>query len=201
MSPRTQCPGRGVGIVKILLEFPGPVVMHVTGEHDQVREPGVLDRRQQTIACSHGAVPLVHAGGQHVGIRIAVTAHDHHLLAEHGPARPGVLEAVVEPALLRVAEHRAVRLQRLAAIGLDAVAARLVRAEEPRVEHVEAEEITDGEAPIGEDIRPARHQRPAHGHMLVPGLEGAARRSRKSSGGVFSSEMSPAQLLSTSWSS
>ena len=29
-------------------------------------------------------------------------------------------------------------------------------AEEPPIEYVEAEEITDGEAPIGEDIRPAR---------------------------------------------
>ena len=93
------------------------------------------------------------------------------------------------------------RLQRLAAIGLDAVAARLVRAEEPRVEHVEAEEITDGEAPIGEDIRPARHQRPAHGHMLVPGLEGCRPAQQEELRRVFSSEMSPAQLLSTSWSS
>src|SRR4029450_13059624 len=105
---------------------------------------------------SHSTVPLVHAGGQYVRIRIAVTTHDHHLLAEHRPARPGVLEAVVEPALLRVAEHRAVRLQRLAAIGFHAVAAGLVRAEEPRVEHVETDEITEGEAPIGEDIRAGR---------------------------------------------
>src|SRR5215813_3828929 len=29
-----QC--SGVGIVKILLEFPGPVVVHITGKHDQV---------------------------------------------------------------------------------------------------------------------------------------------------------------------
>jgi hypothetical protein len=41
---------------------------------------GILDRREQTIARSHGAVPLVHAGGDHVGIRIAVTMHDHDLL-------------------------------------------------------------------------------------------------------------------------
>src|SRR5712692_9306829 len=192
---------RGVGIVKILLEFPGPVVVHVAGEHDQVREPGVLDRRQQTIACSHGTVPLVHACGQHVGIRVAVTTHDHHLLAEYRPARPGILEAVVEPALLRVAEHSAVRLQRLAAIGFHAVAARLVRAEEPRVEDVEADEITDSEAPIGEDIRPARYERPAHGHMLVPGLEGCRPAQQEElRRGVFLG-MSPAQLLSTSWSS
>jgi len=122
----------------------GPRTNRLGKGRERRHRAGILDRREQTIARSHGAVPLVHAGGDHVGIRIAVTMHDHDLLAEHRPARPGVLEAVVEPALLRVAEHGAVRLQGLAAIGFHAVAARLVQAEEPRVEHVEVEEITDG---------------------------------------------------------
>ena len=83
-----------------------------------------------------------------------------------------VLKLVVQPALLGLAHHGALRFERLCAADPNATAAGLRRTILPGIEDIEGEEVADRETAIGKDVGPARQKGATHRHVLVPGLKG-----------------------------
>src|SRR5262245_55474730 len=108
----------------------------------------MLNRCEQAVARGDIAIPFVHAGHEHVGIRVAINAHHGNLLSKQVPSGARVAESLVEPALLCFTHHRSPWLERLRAHELGAASARLRRAVLPRVEDIDSEQTAYVDTPV-----------------------------------------------------
>ena len=145
--------------------------MLVAGQDDDVADLAVADRLQQP-------GPRDAVAGPGVGIdvaaaaRLAVQIHHHDLLSDHVPRRLRAGQALVQPLLLRLADHLGLGRVDLGARGRVLVATRLVGAELAGVQQVQVQQLTIGGAAIDLDRRPGREARSAQRHGLVIGLSG-----------------------------
>lgn len=172
--------------------------VHVAGQHHRVAHPGVDPRLHDPVARCRISVPAVHRDGV-LGRGGAVAPPEACCPSTSQVwSRPRTAPPATPPAppgqgpLGRGCGRRPVVV---------AVAARLVVAVLPRVEHVEARELAPLRRAVELHVRPGRHGRTPQRRILVVGAERGGRRSRNPGCEAGSSSTSSAQLFSTSWSS
>jgi hypothetical protein len=141
----------------------------VAREHDDVLELLRHHEVEQALARLGVAVPLVEVD------EAPAEAHrrEHDLLGDELPDRLAHRQAVHQPALLLLAEQRAVVLGPAVAAGAGDVHAILVAAVLPGVEQPELGKVAPAERAVYLEVRPLR-RRQAQRHMLVVGLIGGA---------------------------
>ncbi len=159
--------------------------MHVAGQHHRVAHPGGGPRRGEPRARGRVAVPRVHRD-RVGGARVVVATAEEHLLPDHVPRRPRAPEPVGQPRLLGRARQRPRRVGGVRAV-LVAVAAGLVVAELPGVEHVERRQPAPLHPPVELHRRPVRHRGAPQRHVLVVGAvrRGPALGEARHGGGVL----------------
>ena len=147
----------------------------IAGDHHRIRRAGIGQRLQQLLPLEGIAVPDVHRPELLAVVADGTQAGHHDLLRQHVPARIGAAEAVEQPLFLGLAEQRTRGIPMLGATRPAAVAAGLIAAILPRVEHAHLQQIAEAQAPVNRHVRTLPAHRQAHGHEFVPGLiRGAA---------------------------
>ena len=151
------------------------VRVHVPGQHHAAADAVVGERVEQPVASRVVPVPAVRAPAP-AAAEDPGRARDHGLLGQEVPATRDGAQAVLEPALLRHAQHRAAWREQLPAAAIDesgAAAAgpraRLRRAELPAVEDVEARQRADVEARAEKHRAAGRPGRLRQRHVLEVG--------------------------------
>ena len=142
--------------------------MDVAGEDHGVADAVPDHPADDPVARGGVPVPRVHRHHGRGGVGVVVPSAEEDLLAEQVPRRGRVAEAVEQPLLLLPAGQAAAGCGRVGAV-LVAVAACLVVAVLPGVEHVEGREAAPGDASVELEVGTARDGGPPQRHVLVVG--------------------------------